>query len=622
MTRKWIVAVALLLTLPALACSLDLGGANKPTVEILSPPSGTQVTLADEVEVQYRATDPVAVVRVELEAGGDVVDLQDSPVAAGQPSMTGILRWTPAEVGRHTLLVYAYNADRAASDAVGVEIIVVEASEPAPLPSPTPTVEQATPTLSGPMLTPLPFEEDFSDPRSGWEAGESAYGSVGYRDGVYYVISLQHGHTVFGLANRLFGDMVIELDATQVSAPPNNNNDYGVVCRAQPDGSGYFLLTTGDQYFGIWKRTSSGEYESLVPWTKSDVIRPGNATNHIRAVCDGPTLQLYVNGELLGDTTDSSYTQGDIALEAETYEEEPTEVHFDNLLVTAPTPRIGPAPTLPSVAQATTAPAGPARIAFVSTRDGNEEIYSMNPDGSGVTRLTSSSGADLGPVWSPDGRRIAFESYRDGNSEIYVINADGSGLTRLANHPADDSNPTWSPDGQRIAFASMRDGNNEIYVMKADGSGVTRLTNNSAIDYEPSWSPDGTRIAFMSRRDGNNEIYTMNTDGSGQTRLTNNNADDWDPTWSPDGRRIAFVTYRGGNNEIFVMNADGSGQANLTNSAANDRWPSWSPDGTHIVFTSYSGGNDEIFAMNADGTGQTNLTNYPATDQEPSWSPR
>ena len=128
----------------------------------------------------------------------------------------------------------------------------------------------------------------------------------------------------------------------------------------------------------------------------------------------------------------------------------------------------------------------PVRIAFTSNRDGDSEIYVMNADGSGVTRLTNSGGDH--PSWSPDGRRIAFTSNGDGDSEIYVMNADGSGVTRLTNNDAVGINDfSWSPDGRRIAFTSNGDGDSEIYVMNADGSGVTRLTNSGG--YHPSWSP-------------------------------------------------------------------------------------------------------------------------------------
>ena len=174
-----------------------------------------------------------------------------------------------------------------------------------------------------------------------------------------------------------------------------------------------------------------------------------------------------------------------------------------------------------------------------------------------ATRLTFDDAFDSSPAWSPDGRRIAFESERDGNDEIYVMNADGSGVARLTVNDAIDGSPAWSPDGQRIAFDSTRDGNPELYVMNADGSGVTRLTFNNARDWSPAWSPDGRRIAFDSNHDGNLEIYVMNADGSGVTRHTHNQTHDGTPAWSPDGRHIAFHSNRDGRMDIYVMNAAG-----------------------------------------------------------------
>jgi Tol biopolymer transport system component len=113
----------------------------------------------------------------------------------------------------------------------------------------------------------------------------------------------------------------------------------------------------------------------------------------------------------------------------------------------------------------------------------------MNADGTNVARLTNHAAFDQQPAWSPDGSKIAFVSQRDGNSEIYVMHADGSNQTRLTD---DDANPAWSPDGRKIAFASNRGENDnwDIYVMPADGSdgdNPTRLTTDSAIDGDPAW---------------------------------------------------------------------------------------------------------------------------------------
>ncbi len=257
------------------------------------------------------------------------------------------------------------------------------------------------------------------------------------------------------------------------------------------------------------------------------------------------------------------------------------------------------------------------KIAFLTTRDGNGEIYAMNSDGTGQTNLSNNPASESDPNWSPDGTKIVFISNRDGHSQIYLMNADGSGQVNLSNNTYDDvGRPSWSPDGTRIAFMSVRDGNPEIYVMNADGSSQTRLTNNTAFDNEPVWSPDGSKIAFFS----DTEIYIMNDNGSGLVNLTNNPANDAHPSWSPDGSKIAFYTIRDGNWEVYVMNADGSSQVNVSNnSSATDISPSWSPDGTKIAFYSDRDGNGEVYVMNADGTGQTSLTNDPADDSQPNW---
>jgi Tol biopolymer transport system component len=191
------------------------------------------------------------------------------------------------------------------------------------------------------------------------------------------------------------------------------------------------------------------------------------------------------------------------------------------------------------------------KIAFASDRFVNSGgahfwgIYVMEVDGSNVV-ATIAPFSDSDPAWSPDGRRIAFVSIRQGDpvypiNDILTMNPDGSALSRLTDDPAADGFPAWSPAGSAIAFVTTRDYNSEIYVMNADGSAQTRLTNHDAFDGSPSWSPDGRQIAFSSNRDGdliddgrfNVEIYTMNADGSDVRRLTNSPGSDSQPAWSP-----------------------------------------------------------------------------------------
>ena len=278
-------------------------------------------------------------------------------------------------------------------------------------------------------------------------------------------------------------------------------------------------------------------------------------------------------------------------------------------------------PTYPNhSASAGAYPGTNGKIAF---QRNSYTIYVENPDGTDRRFLTSNG--SYNPSWSPDAKKIAFTSIRDGNQEIYVMNANGSSQTRLTSNSVPDSGPTWSPDGKKIAFTH----NYDIYVMNADGSNQTPLMTNSANDYEPSWSPDGKKIAFTTDRDGLAKVYLMNSDGSGQDALSGLGFAS--PNWSPDAKKIAFV--EGAQNDIYVINVNGTGLTKLTNSPGRDAFPSWSPDGTKIAFASDrdlvpmpDGGfcycRFQIYTMNADGTNQRRVSNTTTEDSQPSWGVR
>jgi dipeptidyl aminopeptidase/acylaminoacyl peptidase len=207
-------------------------------------------------------------------------------------------------------------------------------------------------------------------------------------------------------------------------------------------------------------------------------------------------------------------------------------------------------------------------IAFMSERDGNAEIYVMNADGTGQTRLTTDPGFDADPTFSPDGQ-IAFNSTRDGGKpEIYVMNGDGTGQTRLTFDPASDRQADWSPNGDYIAFESDRSGNFDLYAIQRGGGGLTQLTFDPAADTEASWHPDNTSIAYTSGPDGAAAVFTLVPGAPGRTRLATGFADSHFPAWSPDARQIAFSSV----GLTYVVPAEGSETPAYATSGIDAAW--------------------------------------------------
>jgi Tol biopolymer transport system component len=263
-------------------------------------------------------------------------------------------------------------------------------------------------------------------------------------------------------------------------------------------------------------------------------------------------------------------------------------------------------------------PGANGKIAFA--RDGR--IYTVLPDGSGLTMLSSKGASDRAPSWSRDGKRIAYQSCCSrGNWQIWVMSESGSGKVNLSKSRFSDTQPTFSPDGTTIAF--VRSG--QIWVMNADGSAKTRLTAPYGYtDDEPSWSPDGQKIGFQrccyaiaGWPPEISQIFTVDTDGQNARNVsgTLGSTSDFHPDWSPDGSKIVFARYDGINlNEIYVMAANGWGQTRLS-PGSNANHPKWSPDGQQIVFDL---GGSWVKTMSASGGAPTTLT----TGWDPAWQPR
>jgi Tol biopolymer transport system component len=282
-------------------------------------------------------------------------------------------------------------------------------------------------------------------------------------------------------------------------------------------------------------------------------------------------------------------------------------------------------------------PGANGKIAFTSTRTGNYDIYTMNPDGSDVTALTNDAANDLLPAWSADGQKIVFESDRGGGSGIWLMNSDGNGL-RQVTAAANSGYPAWSPNGNRIAFS--QEGN--IWTVDADGTNYNQVEASFCDDVTghctyfslPTWSPNGKTIDYVGAEccdydiselgtTVQSDIWSIPATGGSHADVTNTpNVFETAPDWSPDGSKLAIESApRFKNSQIWTMSPDGANRIQLTDDPVTAGGPAWSPDGARIAFDSYRDGNYEVYVMNADGSGQTNLTHNSATDFEPDWQP-
>lgn len=265
------------------------------------------------------------------------------------------------------------------------------------------------------------------------------------------------------------------------------------------------------------------------------------------------------------------------------------------------------------------------RIAFASDKPGNDDIFVINADGSGLTRLTDNPSDDAEPAWSPDGTRVVFASKRDDAAyQLFVAGIqEGSIEPLIADSMVPGRAPNWSPDGQWIVFHSDRDGNVDIYRVHRDGSELTRVTTDPADDRYPVWSPDGESILFLSERAtddaGLGELYVMDADGGSLARLTQNEASEGHAVWSSDGQQILFTSDRRGGHDIYAMDADGSNARRLAD-VDYDRHPSFAPDGQRFVFYS-SVNNGQLFLASPETEEPLQVQTGLVKSWSPSWSP-
>jgi TolB protein len=260
-----------------------------------------------------------------------------------------------------------------------------------------------------------------------------------------------------------------------------------------------------------------------------------------------------------------------------------------------------------------------------------DQIFTMNLDGSDVRMVSNGKGRTTCAYFYPDGKKILYSSTYLGGADcppkpdyskgyvwavypsfdIFTANPDGSDLKRLTVSPGYDAEATISNDGKKIVFTSLRNGDLDIYTMDANGSHVKQLTHELGYDGGPFFSPDGKWIVYRAHhpkteqeiRDYKEllkqnqirptylELWIMKADGSAKRQITNLGAASFAPSFFPDGKRIVFSSNVGstggmGNFELYAVNPDGTNLERITYTDGFDGFPMFSPDGKKLVWVS------------------------------------
>lgn len=214
---------------------------------------------------------------------------------------------------------------------------------------------------------------------------------------------------------------------------------------------------------------------------------------------------------------------------------------------------------------------------FGGSANENAEICTFNLSSREFKRITENNFMDVYPVWSPDGKQIAFLTLRDKDLDIYTMEKDGSNQSKLYDSGKHDADIDWV--GNKIAFTSGSriwtmndDGTNPAQVTEPPKAGVWGNANLPFGDYDPRLSPDGSKIAFErlegdTSKHGNYNIFVIDADGSNETRLTDTGYSQGIVSWSHSGDKLIYVVAAIGSEgkyDIYMMNSDGSNVTDIT----------------------------------------------------------
>ena len=216
------------------------------------------------------------------------------------------------------------------------------------------------------------------------------------------------------------------------------------------------------------------------------------------------------------------------------------------------------------------------RLAYVSFESKKPVVYVHSLQTGQRQVAANFKGSNSAPAWAPDGSRLVVSLSREGGSQLFSVNPDGSNLRRLTSTSSIDTEPVFSPDGQSIYFTSDRGGSPQIYRMPAGGGEAQRVTFEGGYNVSPRISPDGKRLAYITRNGGRYQVALLDL-SSRQVQILTDSDKDESPSFSPNGRMIMLATVLGGRGVLSAVSADGRVKQRLTTASGDVREPAWGP---------------------------------------------
>jgi TolB protein len=258
-------------------------------------------------------------------------------------------------------------------------------------------------------------------------------------------------------------------------------------------------------------------------------------------------------------------------------------------------------------------------IAFVKQDGKTKEIYTVLPQGRGLTRITDLGGFNLSPAWSSNGDHLAFTHIGDERHELCIYDNKTHKILRVAKGLGDTViSPVYGP--KDVLYASLNlNGTTNIYELSNTFKIGKRLAASPYIDVSPSFDRTGAKMVFTSGRAGNPHIYLLDLKSGRVQRVTTTGKYNTHPCLSPDGRYVAYTHQTSNGHRIFLHDLETGREKQLTFGPGNDEYPAFGPDGYFVAFASSRTGQYQLYLSTRHGDAPRKISTGKGAAFAPAW---